>query len=108
MRAVCGESFKHRSERAVGKVPKGNLLAAYPAMVQVTRPVEGQNDGQETAATHGDLRVPTIAHLQQSNTCPDGGGSPVADQSPPHPSGCTLSFPFRGPNIWAHHTGAAA
>ena len=34
---------------AVGKVPKGNSLAAYPTMEQFTKPVEGQNDGQDTA-----------------------------------------------------------
>ena len=30
-------------------------------MEQVTQPVEGQNDGQETAATHDGLQVPGCA-----------------------------------------------
>ena len=32
----------------------------------------------------------------------------AADQSRPHPSGCTLYFPFRGPNIGTHHSLARA
>ena len=46
---------------AVGKVPKGNSLASYPTMEQFTEPVEGQNDGQETAATLGGLQVSDCA-----------------------------------------------
>ena len=30
-------------------------------MERITEPVEGQNDGQETAATHGGLQVPGCA-----------------------------------------------
>ena len=46
---------------AVGIVPKGNSLAAYPTMEQVTEPVEGQFDGQETAAALGSLQVSDCA-----------------------------------------------
>ena len=34
--------------------------------------------------------------LRKSTSCSDGGR--------PHPSGCTLSFSFRGPKIGAHHS----
>ena len=44
---------------AVGKVPKGNSLAAYPTIEQITKPLEGQYVGQETAATHGCPQVPS-------------------------------------------------
>ena len=40
---MCGESRKHGSEGAIGQVPKGNSLAAYPTMEQFIKPVEGQN-----------------------------------------------------------------
>ena len=57
-RPCAVESRKPRFRRgAAGKVPKGNSLAVYPTMEQYTKPVEGQHDGQETAATHGGLQV---------------------------------------------------
>ena len=40
--------------------------------------------------------VSTIGLQLKSTSC--------SDQSRPHPSGCTLFFPFRGPNIGTHHT----
>ncbi len=51
-------------------------------MEQVTKPVEGQYEGQETAAALG--------------------STPVAEQSRAHPSGCASLFPSRGPNIGTH------
>ena len=41
------------------------------------------------------IKVSTIAHRLKSTSC--------SDQSRPHPSGCTLFFPFRGPDIGTHH-----
>ena len=49
---MCGESCKHGSEGAVGIVPKGNSLAAYPTMEQNTKHVEGRFYRQETAPTY--------------------------------------------------------
>ena len=42
------------------------------------------------------IKVSTIAHRLKSTSC--------SDQSRPHPSGCTLFFPFRGPDIGTHHS----
>ena len=42
------------------------------------------------------IKVSTIAHRLKSTSC--------SDQSRPHPSGCTLFFPFRGPDIGNHHS----
>ena len=44
----------------------------------------------------GCVSVSTIARRRKSTSCSDGGR--------PHPSGCTLFFPFRGPKIGAHPT----
>ena len=41
------------------------------------------------------IKVSTIAHRLKSTSC--------SDQSRPHPSGCTLFFPSRGPDIGTHH-----
>ena len=41
---------------AVGKVPKGNSLSAYPKMERIAQPVERQHDGQETAARRRGLQ----------------------------------------------------
>ena len=91
-RAVCGESRKHGSEGAVGKVFKGNSLAAYPTMEQYTESVEGQNDGQETAATHAGLQVATVVHPLKSTSC--------SGQSRTHPLGCPLFFQFPWSSDW--------
>ena len=41
------------------------------------------------------IKVSTITRRPKSTSCSDGGR--------PHPSGCNLFFPFRGPSIGAHH-----
>ena len=50
-------------------------------MEQFTEPLEGQNDGQESAADH-----------------------PLPNQGRAHSPECTLLFPFRGLKIGANHT----
>ena len=50
------------------------------------------------------IKVPTIARWQKGAACSDGGRPPVADQSRPHPTGCTLFFPFRDLVIGATHS----
>ena len=50
------------------------------------------------------IRGSTTGLQLRSASCSDGGGPPVGDQSRPHPSGCTLFFPFRGLVIGANHT----
>ena len=100
----CAEKVASTARReAVGKVPKGNSLAANSTMERTAKPGEGQNDGQETAAIHGGLQVSTIAHPQKSTSCSDRDRPPVPDQNTTHPSGCTLFFPFRGLVIGANH-----
>ena len=101
----CAEKVASTVRReAVGKVPKGNSLAANSTMERTAKPGEGQNDGQETAAIHGGLQVSTIAHPQKNTSCSDRDRPPVPDQNTTHPSGCTLFFPFRGLVIGANHT----
>ena len=38
-------------------------------LVRTAKPVKGQSDGQETAATHSGIRVPTIARPQHGISC---------------------------------------
>lgn len=70
---------------AVGKVPKGNSLAAYPTMEQVTKHVEGQFNGQKTTSTQGRLQVPGCAGSVRRRQDDQQDFQQTWDLSPPDP-----------------------
>jgi len=49
-------------------------------------------------------RVASVSAPTLVSDGPERGRPLVADQCRSHPSGCTLFFPFRGPNIGTHHS----
>ena len=65
-------------------------------MEQVTKPVEGQNDGQETAVTHGGLQVlgplgalegsKTIIHFRRHHDTPSIAETPTSIPNSGNPS----------------------
>ena len=58
---------------AVGKVPKGNSLAAYPTIEHIARHVKGQFSGHKTTAAHGycwkTIPAHPLIHHQKQPKC---------------------------------------